>query len=298
MTEGVQSVLTDHGGAKKSQARSSFWQTPSAMRTLKEGIMDPVLFADYITVVISVRCGSKAGDKNGRVYAFFNKSHIDPDLVGQYKGILSDYIEKKKWIESEPRKTDVGPALAIARMIECGDYADFLQRFKNDNFELEPMEHVLLVVEGGKYYHILPTDDLCAFRNVEQVGIMGYSIFSALKSKLNGPIDEQLRKVAMDWIVEHRKIAMEWIQDEDGGNLNASEFRKMLRATEDGGCRLKRLDNQEFQKCLIFDGLLQRVKEKAKKEFRPEEVVELERVMDARETQGIDASNTDTDTGN
>jgi hypothetical protein len=303
MEGGVKNVLTDHESvSKKRHARPagrSFWQNSSAMNSpamqpLREGILDPVLFADYTTLSVPVKCGPK---KTGQVYAFFHKSHMDSRLAdtGLYQDLLKDYIEKKKWIASEKKwresgeaGTEVGLAVAIAMMIECGDYANFLKKFKDDNFEMHPMEHVLLVVEEGKYYHILPVEDLCAFRTAEQVGIMAYSILCALRARLNGTVDEQIRKIAIDWITEHGKMAMDWINDKDESNLNASAFRKLLETKEKGGCLVEQLEGETFQKCLIFDGLLQEVKKKAKTEFKFEDVVELEKVAEACETQTAD----------
>ena len=288
MADGVKSALSDQGGASRQrQSRLSFGQTSPAKKLLNEGgITDPFAFlANYITLEIPVSCGSKTA----KVYAFFHKSHMDPHLTDIYKRTISGYIEKKKWIESEKKwieagrpeaKVEVGPTVAIARMIECGDYSDFLQIFKNRNFELKPMEHVLLVVEDGKYRHLLPTDDLCAFRNAEQLGIIGYSILEALKAKLNGfkDLSEEQIKEAREWITteERRRASGEWVSEEEG-KFNARAFRQLLNLKENGGCRVNEINGERFtENVIVLEGLLQKVKEMAKKGFDSEEIIELE----------------------
>lgn len=290
MAEGVKSALSDQESAsKRRQARPPFGQNSSAKKVLNEGgIIDPAFFANYITLEIPVSCGSKVG----KVYAFFHKSHMDPHLTDIYKRTLSGYIDKKKWIES--KNGDVGPTVAIARMIECGDYTDFLQIFKNRNFELKPMEHVLLVVEDGKYRHLFPIDDLCAFRNAEQLGIIGYSILEALKEKLNGfsSIGEEQRKAAMEWIIaeERKKMSSEWI-GEDDEHFNAKAFRALLGFKEKGGCRVRSIEGVTLDEktIVVLEGFLQEIGKRIDKKFDSNEVIDLDDevggVVESRETE-------------
>lgn len=225
------------------------WPWPR-MATKSEGPMDLSVFADYRSVCLPVKCGST---RSGIVCAFSHRDHLDERFDKFFKEGLNGLIEFKKHVESEKLGFDVGPAYAVAALIEDGDYARFLKRFETESSQLTGFEHVLQIKENSSTYHILPIDDELIFGNVEQGGLMRFSVFRALQG--NAP-------VVKDVI---RKKEIEWFMDND--ELNRKKFRQILN-----GSMISRIDgiDRQFEKCSIHINVLERVKQ----EFELQQLLE------------------------
>ena len=107
---------------------------------------DFVEFAEkYRLVEIPVRCG----DKKGKIFAVM---HQDRENSSDYISGLSQQIEIQKYFDSEMRKSDEGPTIAIANLMESGSYCRFLQGFKEKG-EISGIEQALEVIEDGRIHH-------------------------------------------------------------------------------------------------------------------------------------------------
>lgn len=236
------------GQARKVElgsASSKVQPWPAWMGVKTEKIITPASFdlssfADYRTVHLPVQYGPRTG----HVYAFSHKDHLDERFDKLYKECLRNAIEVKKYIESQKAGYDVGPAIAVASLIEDGDYARHLKLFETDDVALRGFEHVLFVKENGHSYHLLPAEYECAFGNTEQVGLIRISIALAF----GGDLDSLPKEV-------QNEKAKEWIMSDNERNCRI--FRRILNES-----RIFRLEGseREFSNCIIHENVLGRIR--------------------------------------
>jgi len=208
-------------------------------------------FANYIAIEIPVSCGNQ----KGKVYTFSRKDHLKNGLLKEYKEKLSDLIEKKKYVDSQFFSFDVGPTIAVADLVEEGEYQNFIKSYNSEHLQLTGLEHVLKVQENGYSHHILPLEDEGNVFNNLQMGLMRYSIYFRL---LNNP-DKDPNEEALKWIIEDSEE-------------NAKRFREILESTS---CKVNHINGfpKIYKNCTIYQDLGKRVTEIFKlKEDEVEEV--------------------------
>jgi hypothetical protein len=227
--------MADQGFAQKGEntaSQDSKVQPRAGNPLVDEKLFDPESsFLPYECVRIEVACGDRPGD----VFTFSHKNHLNlnKDLLDFYKDGLKTLIETKKYLIFLDEKRDVGPTVAIARIIEDGDYANFLQIFNTQSITFDGFEHIFVVREGDVTYHIVPQEYFRAFSNLEQYGLIGYSIS---KSHCDPSNDEERRKVEDRW-QEHAK-----------------EFDEILSACLNDS-------NMPYEKCFVYKNLSKRLRE-------------------------------------
>jgi hypothetical protein len=212
----------------------------SKKEILSEDINDFSDFTDYRRLCLPIRCGSRVGI----VCTYSNRNNLNENYDRFYRAGLKNLIELKKYTESEKYGFDVGPTYAIAALIEDGEYNLFLNQFNSESLKLTPFEHVIQIRENGNTYHILPVEDYVAFGNIEQIGLIRFSVFQAFSIN---PLD--INKEEM-----YRKIS-DWISSNNFEN--AKKFREILNK-----CRIKKIEGieREFSKSLIYENLFNRIK--------------------------------------
>ena len=190
-------ILTDV--SNKHYGLSKFYN-----KVKTESNVDFARFADFKSINIPVQCG----DKFGYVSVCFRKQHmvyLQKGFVEGYKACLGQLIEIKKWIESLKEQRDVGPAEAIARLIEDGDYdrflnvvetkdcdelekmmikkeyTQFLKLFGDKKIRFDDFEHILVIKEthegAEKIYYIMPSRDRLSFKNNVQGGLVKFVVY-------------------------------------------------------------------------------------------------------------------------
>ncbi|MCX8202333.1 MAG: hypothetical protein N3G74_00795 [Candidatus Micrarchaeota archaeon] len=196
-------------------------------------------FADYRRVCVPIRCGTRTGV----VCTFSHKDNLNSKVDTFYMAGLKNLIEYKKYIESEKMNFDVGPAYAIAAAIEDGDYSNFLLQFQKD-VKMKDFEHIFQVKENGNTYHILPSGYDTAFGNIEQMGLIRFSILKAFGGS--------------DFIKERNEINMliiEWLGSNN--SENAKGLRNILNVS-----KRKSFSgiSREFSNCIIYENIFDRIK--------------------------------------
>ncbi|MEM3369818.1 MAG: hypothetical protein QXE90_03120 [Candidatus Micrarchaeia archaeon] len=196
-------------------------------------------FADYRRVCVPIRCGSRIGI----VCTFAHKDNLNSKFDTFYMTGLRNLLEYKKYIESEKLNFDVGPAYAIAAAIEDGDYSGFLSQFQT-SIKINDFEHIFQVKENGDTYHILPDSYETAFGNIEQMGLIRFSILKAFGGS--------------NFIVERNeinKLIIEWLASNN--SENAKKLRNILNTSKRN--RFKDIE-REFSKCIIYENIFERIR--------------------------------------
>ncbi|MEM4133649.1 MAG: hypothetical protein QXO35_00285 [Candidatus Micrarchaeia archaeon] len=196
-------------------------------------------FADYRRVCVPIRCGSRMGI----VCTFSHKDNLDSKFDTLYITGLKDLIEYKKYIESEKMNFDVGPAYAIAAIIEDGDYYRFLSKFIG-KIKMNDFEHIFQVKENGETYHILPSKYETAFGNIEQIGLIRFSIIKAFGISEFTKEKSEINKFIIDWFGQNN-------------SENAKRLRNILNNSKRN--RIKDID-REFSNCIIYEGIFEKIK--------------------------------------
>ena len=204
-----------------------------------ETILDLTDFTDYRSVCLPIQCGPKFGI----VCTFSHKDNLNSQHDTLYRAGLKELIEKKKHIESEKLNDDVGPAYTVATLIEEGEYQEFLtglgSRISSNGFE-----HVIQVKQNGAIYHMLPLQDESIFGNIEQLGLIRFSIFQAFRDKPLTATKDEINEAAREWILSNN-------------SQNAKKFRQIL--IESKVDRIKDMGRQ-FANCAIYSDISERIK--------------------------------------
>jgi len=158
-------------------------------------------FADlteYISLKIPVTCG----ERFGFVYTYSHRDHLKNSLLKNYAKELTKKIDDKKYCDSALYTMDLGPTIAVANLIEDGEYAEFVRGFNHGPIKLTGLEHVLKVKElwQDKWYthHLVPKGDEASIENVEQSGLIQYAVIKKVideKKRINNPDLERLEYV-------------------------------------------------------------------------------------------------------
>ena len=201
-------------------------------------VKDFAQFLNYKTIDVPVQCGSK----NGKIYTFSHQDHLKNSLLKDYREELQGLIEKKKYLDSVKSRYDIGPTIAVANLVEDGEYAEFVKKHNHDDLKLTGLEHVIRVEEffkGDNTSHlILPLDEDQDFINKEQLALMRYSIYF---KKLTDPTKD-LNQGAKEWVLE---------------NKNAEVFRnevlKSSRVYQIEGC------SRVYSNCAIYKNLFREI---------------------------------------
>jgi len=272
-----------------------------------ESVTDFVRFANYKTLPVpNIQCGNVIGN----AFIFFDKKHIaslGKEFIEGYLLCLGEIINVKKWIESQKEQRDLGTAEAAARLIEDGDYDRFLNFVENRDYEeikkileegkysrflkvfsgykaeFKGFEHILLIKQDGKSYHIMPAKDNTAFANFEQMGLIKYSIYQSVQ-------DPEI----LHWLTGRKEIdpkytnmIAEWASQDE--KSNATVFRKGILKES----RIYRFNgwSREYNQCIIFQDVVMaaknaeiykcRQKEEIKQEEQRQEVPVQELVLAA-----------------
>lgn len=237
----VLSKLENENKGEQNANKFKF-QLPKLSGPLSRKIIDIAEYADHITINVPIAVGQKIG----HVYIFSHREHLREGIINFYKDGLKNQIEVKKYIVSEKVGYDVGPLIAVAELIEDGDYGRFLKIFETEKVKLTGLEHVLLVEERGRFYHLLPAEDVSALANYEQIGLIRYSIYSSLKEGVvNGDFSEDIIFRIIAWITSH--------------DIDFKKFRDFFES-----CRINRIEgyDREYKYCIIFDNLFEMLKQK------------------------------------
>jgi len=205
-------------------------------------------FTDYRRTCLPIKCGSRFGI----ICTFFHKDHLSSDMYVFYRKGLKNLIEFKKYVESEKYGFDVGPAYSVAAIIEDGDYRKFLSQFES-SFHLPSnlqYYHVLYVRECGKTYHILPVEDELMFGNIQQLGLIQFSVLQAFKTSFDRPYNHneisknEINKMVVDWVLKDNK-------------KNPSIFRSIL--TNSKRNKIEGID-RTFESCIIYENVFEAVR--------------------------------------
>jgi hypothetical protein len=201
-------------------------------------VQDFAQFLNYKTIEVPVQYGFKTG----KIYTFSHQDHLKNGLLKNYKDELQSLIEKKKYEDSEKSCCDIGPTVAVANLIEDGEYAEFVKKYNHDNLKLTGLEHILRVEEelnGENTSHlILPLDEDQDFANKEQEALMRYSTYF---KRLVDPTKD-LNQGVTEWVLE---------------NKNAEVFReeilKASRVYKIEGCQ------RIYSNCAIYKNLFREI---------------------------------------
>ena len=215
-----------------------------------EDIMDLTDFTDYRSVCLPVQCGPKFGI----VCTFSHKDNLNDVYDTLYRVGLKDLIERKKHIESEKLNDDVGPAYTVATLIEEGEYQQFLYGLGARNTS-NGFEHVVQVKQNGAVYHMLPLQDECVFGNIEQLGLIRFSIFQAFRDKPLAATRDEINEAAREWIMSNN-------------SQNARKFREILVSSRTD--RIKDME-RKFSNCAIYSDIFERIKT----EFQLQQLLEI-----------------------
>gem|GEM_PF-3630963 len=207
-------------------------------------------FTDYRKTCLPIRCGSRFGI----VCTFFHKDKLSSEIYSFYRKGLKNLIEFKKYIESEKYGFDVGPAYAVAAMIEDEDYRKFLSQFESSLSFSSDIQyyHVLQVRERGKTYHILPAEDDLLFGNIQQLGLIKFSVLQAFQTTFERPDNpneiskQEINKMIIEWTLSNNK-------------QNPAMFRNILISS-----KRNKIDGIErtFDSCIIYENLFETVRVK------------------------------------
>lgn len=206
---------------------------------LIEDISDFSDFADYRRVCVPIKCGSRIGV----VCTFAHKDNLNSKFDTFYMAGLKNLLEYKKYIESEKLNFDVGPAYAIAVAIEDGDYSRFLSQF-HTAIKINDFEHIFQVKENGDTYHILPAKYETAFGNIEQMGLIRFSILKAFGGSNFIMERNEINKLIIEWLAFNN-------------SENAKRLRNILNSSKKN--RFKDIE-REFSNCIIYENIFERIK--------------------------------------
>jgi hypothetical protein len=273
-------VESKEGSVSKIQANSlEFSNSPYSFKHKKlklENVTDFVRFANYKTLPVpNIQCG----DVIGKAFIFFDKKHIaslGKEFIDNILLCLGEVINVKKWIESQKENRDVYTAEATARLFEDGDYyrflnfvenkdteeikkileegkySKFLKVFSGQKAEFNGFEHILLIKQDGKSYHIMPAKYDAAFANFEQMGLIKYAIYQSVQDPeilhwLTGrkEIDQKYTNMIAEWASQDEKS-------------NATIFRKGVLKES----RVYKFNgwSREYSKCIIFQDVIEGAK--------------------------------------
>lgn len=201
-------------------------------------VLDFAQFLNYKTIEVPVQYG----DKTGKIYTFSHQNHLKNGLLKNYKEALKEIIEKKKYTDSEKSCQDIGPTIAVANLIEDGEYAEFIKQFNHDNFQLRGLEHVLRVEENffGKdiSHTIMPLYEDHDFANEEQLALMRYSTYF---KRLTDPTKD-LNQGAAEWVIDNKHA-----------EVFREEILKDSRVYTIEGC------NRTYSNCAIYRNLFSEI---------------------------------------
>lgn len=234
--------MTNAMGATNSAADSTVNSTDANPTVnTKISLCDLAEFAGYKTVEVPISYGTRMG----AVYIFLKPDRLDEKCGNFYKEGLRNAINVKKYLESEKVGYDVGPAIAVASLIEDGDYGRYLKLFETENSKSNEFEHVFFVRENGHSYHILPIDDDLVFGNIEQLGLLRFSLALAFGGNLESLPKEIINEKIRDWILENNY-------------QNAKVLREIIIES-----RVTHIDgwSRKFYNCVVYANLLKRIKE-------------------------------------
>lgn len=214
-------------------------------------------FAD-LTYYISLELPVKCGDKFGIVYTYSHKDHLKNSLLKNYTKELARLIETKKYCDSALCSFDVGPTIAIANLIDDGEYAEFVKRFNHGDIQLSGLEHVLKVKEKWKnnwYTHyMMPKSDEMKFQQSEQMGVVQFALIQKYlieRKKINNVSKERLEFLLS----------------------NDKEFPTIFRKEILEKAKIDRFDapySRIYTNCIIYENLFEKILEKF--EFKLEDV--------------------------
>jgi len=206
---------------------------------IKEGF-DLAPFIDFNAIKIEIQYGYYKGE----VFIFSHKDHLAKGAAMHFVNSLTHIINLKEYTESKRLGHFCGPAVAVAGVIQDGDYAKLLCAFGPDKIKLEGLEHVLVVKENGHIYHILPVKDLDEFANMEQIALIKCSLY---EHSLTEKYPDKFNAAFIDWINCKNKE-------------NADRFRKTF-----DHCKISKFGGSDriYSRCAILEDFF----EKTKKQF-------------------------------
>jgi len=170
-------------------------------------------------------------------------------LLENYKKELTDLIEKKKYYDSVLCSSDTGPTIAIANMIEDGEYAEFVKKFNHGDIQLTGLEHVLKVRESFKgekrIHYLMPKSDEMRFQMSEQMGVVQFALYQKVLAERKRICNPNLER--LDFILK-----------------NDREFPKMFRDEILEKTRVNKLEGyyREYANCVIYENLFDKILEK------------------------------------
>jgi hypothetical protein len=225
-------------------------------------------FIDHKTIEIPILCGYN----QGKVFIYSNKNTLENGLLDKFTAKVKSLIEIKKYHDSEKVHKDIGPIVPSVDAVEDGDYIncvnDFVSEVKGgdydsllikkyagsglleneerlkkiirkinyfkDEFEMDPLEHVLKVKNGYNSYLVLPLISGIehSFKMAIQRAVIRYAVLHNLKKSKD----------------DVREDVLEWITTDD--KKNAIIFDKTLCET-----RVTRIDGYDREyKCPLYKG--------------------------------------------
>jgi len=257
-----------------------------------ENVTDFARFANYKTLPVpNIQCG----DVIGKAFIFLDKKHIaslGKEFIENLLLCFGEVVNVKKWIESQKEGRNVGTAEAAARLIEDGDYLRFLNFVENKDTEeikkileegkysrflkvfsgykaeFKGFEHILLIKQDGKSYHIMPSKEDTAFANFEQFGLIKYAIYQSVQ-------DPEI----LHWLIGRRELdpkyanmISEWASRDE--KSNATIFRKGVLKDS----RIYRFNgwSREYSQCIIFQDVIEAAKRAEVCKCKQKEVVKQE----------------------
>ena len=201
---------------------------------------------DYISLELPVTCGKKYGI----VYTYSNKEHLRNSLLENYTKELGKRIEIKKHCDSVKYTSDIGPTVAVANLIEDGEYADFVKSFNHGDIQLSGLEHVLKVKEQNNNdewftHYMMPKSDEMIFGMTEQMGVVQFAL-------INKAITERKK------IKNVNMARVEYILKNDG------EFRRIFREEILNKTKINHLEGSTrvYENCIIYENMFTKILEK------------------------------------
>jgi len=218
------------GGQNQVSAAQKF-----ADKSIIENLIDLAVYVSYDYVKIHVECGPTKGE----VYAFFRKNHLNEEQRRSYGSLLKKEIEDKKYVKSQMACKDVGPAVAVADLIESRNYSEFLQK-NNELASLDQFEQILIVRQGDVTYHFVPIEDNQKFLNDEQRALLNFTLFGSSYEGTKHSYEENLAMI-------------EWIK------INGARYRK---TADDSTVSMLDGCGEIYRGCVIYKNLFENIKRK------------------------------------